>query len=224
MSNLGRGGFGFPAPFINLSFGETMKTCDKGEHKRIEVTCLDCIDSLRAEVAMIHRKYTVLLGEKLEADDRAKAALLQIGELRPVVEATIEALAAGAALTASCKAVDWEAEKPDTVKFDAESVVHDAAWAKLEAAVAVYKGRASEKPNGEIGERGNCSECGALVERLYSLRCPACYDKLAAGMEKRVDEPRQVAHCRKCKHSTFVMLDECDTCKREGQIQKENGR
>lgn len=45
--------------------------------------------------------------------------------------------------------------------------------------------KTAEKPKSEVGGRGNCSECGALVEHLYSLRCPACYEKLVAGMEKR---------------------------------------
>ena len=120
---------------------------------------------------------------------------LQIGELRPVVEATIEALAAGAALTASCKAVDWEAEKPDTVKFDAESVVHDAAWAKLEAAVAVYKGRASEKPKGDpVDEDGLCVICRSAPSK-FSMRCEKCYAALVAGTEKRVEGPPKCEVC-----------------------------
>lgn len=48
----------------------------------------------------------------------------------------------------------------------------------------------AEKPKCEVSGQGNCSECGALVEHLYSLRCPACYDKLVAGMEKRVGDAR----------------------------------
>lgn len=27
----------------------------------------------------------------------------------------------------------------------------------------------------------------------------------------------QVAHCRTCKESTFVMVDACDTCKRKAK-------
>jgi hypothetical protein len=28
--------------------------------------------------------------------------------------------------------------------------------------------------------------------------------------------PKEVAHCRRCKHPTFVMVDECDICKKAG--------
>lgn len=39
---------------IFLSKGEDrMNTCANGEHKRIEVTCLDCIERLRAEVQQL---------------------------------------------------------------------------------------------------------------------------------------------------------------------------
>lgn len=33
---------------------------------------------------------------------------------------------------------------------------------------------------------GNCEECGALVEHLFTKRCSRCYDRLVAGMEKPV--------------------------------------
>jgi hypothetical protein len=41
--------------------------------------------TLRAEVNMVGRKYTVLLGEKLEADDKASNAHLQIDEMKKVI-------------------------------------------------------------------------------------------------------------------------------------------
>ena len=153
-----------------------MKTCANGEHKRIEVTCLDCIDSLRAEVATIHRKYTVLLGEKLEADDRAKAALLQVDAQQKRLE--------------EIGRIAWTCVN----QHHRMGEIHELA--------------SPLKPVCDCGVEANRSKAP------HAINCAL----------KRVDEPRQVAHCRKCKHSTFVMLDECDTCKREGQIQKENGR
>lgn len=68
--------------------------------------------------------------------------------------------------------------------------------------------RATEKQNEEVE---TCPDChGSKYKGEPCRRCSL----------KPKDEPdggtaRVVAHCRKCKHSTFVMVDECDTCKKQ---------
>jgi hypothetical protein len=71
--------------------------------------------------------------------------LLQVGVMRPVVEALIAALAAGDVWSEANKAVDWESEEPNTLKADEAQAVYDAAWVKTEAAVAAYKAQQTEK-------------------------------------------------------------------------------
>lgn len=48
---------------------------------------------------------------------------------------------------------------------------------------AAYEVIRNAKTWNQIGE-GNCCMCGARVERLYSQRCPFCYDRLLSGQEK----------------------------------------
>ncbi len=52
-------------------------------------------------------------------------------------------------------------------------------------------------------KNGKCADCGCDA---HLHLCPEI---------EAIEPARQIAHCRKCKRSTFVMVDECDTCKKE---------
>lgn len=70
---------------------------------------------------------------------------------------------------------------------------------------------------------GECRECNRLLRDCGNHRSipPNTENRnhdtaVAASQAGLLLEPGApvVAHCRKCKHSTFVMVDECDTCKK----------
>lgn len=86
------------------------------------------------------------------------------------------------------------------------------------------------KGGGEIGLADGeipCPTCGGSGDVMHpgifaKKRTPSEQGLIDKGFpasgftEKRIQEPPMVvAHCRKCKHSTFGMVDECDTCKKK---------
>ncbi|HYF56051.1 MAG TPA: hypothetical protein VEA41_17495 [Salinarimonas sp.] len=78
-------------------------------------------------------------------NDMLQSANLQVGLMRPVLEALEELKKTSDALSKAWKAVDWDADEPDTKAYDAASEAQDKAWGALDKAFDAYKAGVAEK-------------------------------------------------------------------------------
>lgn len=137
---------------------DPLNTCANGEHKRIEVTCLDCIEKLGADrdAALLQSKTDVyVMGEISKARDEAfrrlDAALLQNGELRDGIRLALTFLNSGGEYMEQTKARD------DTVKALYDGLRK--AGVALDVAEKPLRGPCKWEP---VDPLGNCPSCGQL--------------------------------------------------------------